>query len=218
MLPGILVCVHDQHHDAGEQGAEGTFNPRTASELAASETATSVEHGAIVLSRVQGGYRDLLRRYVVLIDGVQAGRIARGQTLRFYVPSAVHHLQLKIDWLSSARLTALVEPGKTVAFVCSPGGDASVGLNAITVSDGGYIALWQTPEPIVMTETSVDRGTRLLLGAGLGFFGGGLTLIGAWVWHYTGGVSAADNVVTGVSLAVTITAAIVFRLSKKRRS
>lgn len=218
MLPGILACVNDQHHDAGEQAAEGTFNPRTASEPAASETATPVEHGAIVLSRVQGGYRDLLRRYVVLIDGVQAGRIARGQTLRFDVPADVHHLQLKIDRLSSARLTALVEPGKRVTFVCSPGGDASAGLNAITASDGGYIALWQTPGPTVMTKTSMDRGTRLLLSAGPGFFGGGLTLIGAWVWHYTGAASAADNVVIGVSLAVTITSAIVFRLSKKRRS
>jgi hypothetical protein len=112
-------------------------------------------------------------------------------------------------------------PPPRVAFVCAPGGDASEVRNAITVSDGEYITLWQVPEPLVMTETPVDRGTRLLLGVGLGFFGGGLTLIGAWVWHYTGGASAADNMVIGVSLAVTITAAItaviMFRLSKKRR-
>jgi hypothetical protein len=183
-----------------------------------SVTAAPAESGAIQLSRVQGGYRDLLRRYAVLIDGVQAGKIGRGQTLRFDVSPGVHKLQLKIDWCSSTPLTAEAELGKSVYFACSPGGDASEALAATTVNKSDYIALWQTPEPVVMTKTPMDSGMRLFLGTGFGFFGGGLTLIGAWIWRYAAGASAADNMVADVSLAVTVASMIVFKLGQRRRA
>lgn len=105
-----------------------------------SAVAAPLGQGAVVLSRVQEGYRDALRRYAVLIDDTQVGSIGRGQTLRFEVPSGTHQLQLKIAWCSSQPLTAIVEPGKTVCFTCSPGGDASEGLVAVGADRGDYIA------------------------------------------------------------------------------
>jgi len=112
------------------------------------EAATPIECGTIQLSRVQGGYRDMLRRYTVLVDDAPAGRIGRGQTLRLDVPPGAHRLQLKISWCTSPSLTAEVESGKSVYFTCSPGGDASDALAAVTVNAGSYIALWQTPDPV----------------------------------------------------------------------
>lgn len=183
-----------------------------------SAVAAPLGHGTVVLSRVQGNYRDALRRYAVLLDDAQVGSIGRGQTLRFEVPSGAHQLQLKIDWCSSQPLTALVEPGKTVCFICSPGGDASEGLADVSANRGDYITLQQTPEPVVMAKTPLDRGTRLLVGAAIGFFGGGITLIGALIWHFTGAALEVDNAVTGVSLAVTLASMIVFRLGRHRRA
>ncbi|WP_329314348.1 hypothetical protein [Streptomyces sp. NBC_01262] len=144
------------------------------------------KHGTIVLSRTQDGYRDLLRRYAVLFDDTQVGWISRGQTLRFEVPAGAPRLQLKISWCSSAPLTALVEAGQTTSFLCAPGGEASEALTSVTAGAGDYIALRPTPEPIAVARTPLDEGTRLRLATALGFFSGGFTFIGAWIWHYTG--------------------------------
>ncbi|MET7988425.1 MULTISPECIES: hypothetical protein [unclassified Streptomyces] len=179
-------------------------------------SADSPGHGTIVLSRVRGSYRDALRGYAVLIDDAQVGSIRRGQTLRFELPPGTHQLQLKIDWCTSRPLTVLSEEGRTVYFACSPGGDASEALNAVSAGSGAYITLRQTPEPIVMAKTPVDRDTRLLLGTACGFFTGGVTLIGALIWHCTGLAPKADNAVAGASLAVTLASMIAFRLRRRK--
>ncbi|MER6291155.1 hypothetical protein [Streptomyces sviceus] len=208
-----------------EEGTVPAHEPSTSTEAGKTDdgggpsaVAAPLGHGIIVLSRLRGSYRDALRRYAVLLDDAQVGSIGRGQTLRFEVPSGAHQLQLKIDWCSSQPLTALVEPGKTVCFICSPGGDASEGLTAVSANRGDYITLQQTPEPVVIAKTPLDRGTRLLVGAAIGFLGGGITLIGALIWHFTGVALGADNAVAGVSLAVTLASMIVFRLGRRRRA
>jgi hypothetical protein len=197
-------------HYAMLTGVEGDRVP--------SETTAPVESGAIQLSRAQGGYRDLLRRYAVLIDEVQAGRIGRGQTLRFDVSPGLHELQLKIDWCFSTRLTTEVEPGDSVYFACSPSGDASEGLAAVTANKGDYISLWRTAEPVAATIPPMGWGMRFRLGTAFGFFAGGLTLIGAWIWRYAAEASAADNMVVAVSLAVTVASMIAFKLGRRQGS
>ncbi|MDV9172495.1 hypothetical protein R6V09_20605 [Streptomyces sp. W16] len=167
-----------------------------------------------MLSRARDGYRDMLRGYAVLIDDTQVGIIRRGQTVRFEVPPGEHRLQLKVAWCTSRPLTALVEEGGTVSFMCAPGGDASEALAAVSVDKDDYITLQQTSEPIVMTKTPMDRGTRLSLATTFGLFAGGITLTGALIWHYTGVAPKADNAVAGVSLAVTLISTIAFRLRR----
>lgn len=152
-------------------GANLLTRPGIEGEQVGSETESSVECGAIQLSRARGGHRDALRRYVVLIDGTEAGRIGRGQTLRFDVPPGAHELQLKIDWCFSQPLTVRVEPGKSVYFSCSHGADAFEALAAVSAGKGGYIALWQTPPPAEKAETATDTigfklGRRRRRGAG----------------------------------------------------
>ncbi|NEA64650.1 hypothetical protein [Streptomyces sp. SID12488] len=153
---------------------------------------------------------------MVLIDDTEVGRVGRGQTLHLDVPSGAHQVQLKVDWCSSEPLVAVVEPGETVFFACCPGGAASDGLRAVIDNKDDYITLRQTPEPIVMAKSPLDRRTRFLLGAAFGFFGGGLTLIGAWIWRYTGVASGAADVVAGVSLAVVLASMIVLWLCRRR--
>jgi hypothetical protein len=188
---------------------------RVEGERVPSETAALAGSGVIQLSRAQGGYRDLLRRYAVLIDGVQTGRIGRGQTLRFDVPPGVHKLQLKLDWCFSTPLTAEVEPGKSVYFACSPRGEVSEGLAAVTVNKGGYIRLWKTAEPVAMTIPPMGWRMRFRVGTGLGFFAGGLTLIGAWIWRLAAGSSTADSMVVAVSLVVAVASMVAFGLVRR---
>ena len=171
-------------------------------------------HGTVVLSRERGGYRDMLRGYDVLIDETRVGSIRRGKTVRFEVPPGEHRLQLKIAWCSSRPLTVLVEEGGTANFVCAPGGDASEGIDAVTVDKDDYITLQQTSEPIVMAKTPMGRGARLSLATAFGVFGGSLMLTVALIWHYTGVAPKADNAVAEVSLAVTLVSVIVFRIRR----
>ncbi|MFI0967650.1 hypothetical protein ACH4S8_40690 [Streptomyces sp. NPDC021080] len=178
--------------------------------------AASLGHGTVVLSRAQSSYRDALRGYAVLIDAAQVGSIRRGQTLRFEMPPGEHRLRLKIDWCTSRPLTVLVEEGRTVCFICSPGGDASKALDAVSANRGDYITLQQTSEPIVTAKTPLDRGARLLVATAFGFFAGGITLIGALIWHCTGLAPKADNAVVGASLAVTLASMIAFRLRRRK--
>ncbi|MEV0739485.1 hypothetical protein AB0I51_26900 [Streptomyces sp. NPDC050549] len=169
-------------------------------------------HGTVVLSREWGGYRDMLRAYDVFIGDTRVGGVRRGKTVRFEVPPGEHRLQLKIARCSSRPLTVFVEEGRTVCFVCAPGGDASDALAAVGKDD--YITLQPTREPIVMTKTPMDRGTRLSLATAFGVLGGGIALTGALIWHYTGVAPKADNAVAGVSLVVTLVSVIAFRFRR----
>jgi hypothetical protein len=181
-------------------------------------TPDPADRGTILLSRAPEGWRDLLRRYEVLIDGAQVGRIGRGETLRFDVAPGVHRLQLKIAWCSSAPMTVVAEAGKTASFFCAPGGGPSDALTSVTVGAGEYIALRQTPEPIAVVKASLDWRTRFLLGIAFGFFGGSLTLIGALIWRVMGAAPDVDNDVVGVSFAVTLACMLAFRLTQPRKA
>lgn len=169
-----------------------------------------------MLSRVRRSYRDALRDYAVLIDDTQVGSIGRGQTLRFEASPGAHRLQLKIGTCTSRPLTASVEEGRTAWFTCSPGGDASEGLDAVLANREDYITLQQTSGPIVMAKTATDRGTRLTAATAFGSFAGGIALIGSLIWHYTGLAPKADNAFAGASLAVTLASVVAFRLGRRK--
>ena len=175
-------------------------------------------YGTIVLSRARGGYRDVLRRYAVLVDDTKVGRIGRGETLRLDVPAGAHRLQLKIDWCSSAPLTAVVEGGEAVGFACAPGGEASEALNSVTAGRNAYIILEPATESPVAASVPPSRAARFRLATAFGFFGGGLTLIGAGIWHLTGLAPDADNAVGLVSLLFTLACMIAFRTGEPRKA
>jgi len=75
----------------------------------------------VKISRSAHGYRDSLRRYKVLIDGVEVGRVKRGETVETIVGPGHHTLSIVIDWITS-ELTFDVGERDAVHFLCSPGG------------------------------------------------------------------------------------------------
>jgi hypothetical protein len=65
---------------------------------------------------------DRLRRYRVLIDGAEVGRLAAGTELRVELPEGEHDVVAKIDWARSNRLTLTTRAGETT--------ELEVGANA----------------------------------------------------------------------------------------
>lgn len=171
--------------------------------------------GTIELTRVQDGYQDFLRSYTVLIDEVPAGKIRRGQTLHLKVPAGTHQMRLTIAWCSSPSVTADIDTGTPTYFVCAPGNQPSA-ITAVTAGANDYITLWRTEAAAVPDGTRIDALIRFRLGIAFAFFGGAVTLIGAGIWHLTGAAPGADNLVTGVGLAVTVASMLAFRISRRR--
>ncbi|MGH1553752.1 hypothetical protein ACRAWF_22540 [Streptomyces sp. L7] len=101
-------------------------------------------HGTVVLSRVRGGYRDMLRGYDVLIDDTRVGSIRRGKTVRFRSAARRTPAPAEDRLVQQPALTVLVEEGGTAGFLCAPGGDASDALAAVSVGKDDYITLQQT--------------------------------------------------------------------------
>ena len=93
----------------------------------------------ISLSRVQGGWRDRMRRYQVIIDGAQAGQIKRGERLDLPVAPGRHAVWLQISWARSPQLDVDVGLGETVSLECEPGKAPPFGAGA-----DAYIQLRRT--------------------------------------------------------------------------
>ncbi|WP_157436018.1 hypothetical protein [Actinospica robiniae] len=102
--------------------------------------------GTLVLTRAKTGRRDGYRSYKVLIDGAEAGKIKRGETLRFPLAAGRHTLQLKIDWCASRIRPFAVQDGQAAAFGCAPS-DAFGGLENITSGAAKYITLRPLADP-----------------------------------------------------------------------
>jgi hypothetical protein len=80
----------------------------------------------------------------------------------------------------------MVEPGEATSFRCAPGGELSDALNAVTVGAADYIALQQTDEPMETAGAPRNGRNRFCLAPALGFLGGCVVLIGAWIRHWVG--------------------------------
>jgi hypothetical protein len=95
----------------------------------------------IVISRNDGIKRDRIRKYRIILDDTEIGRIRAGESLSFDVDSGDHQLSLKIDWGASQTLTFATIENKVIEFGCEPlGGDAGA-LAAVQ----GSIDLWRIP-------------------------------------------------------------------------
>lgn len=60
----------------------------------------------------------VFRKFRVLLDGREIGRIKRGATKTYEIAPGEHELIVKIDWVSAEPVTFRCEPGEHVRFVC----------------------------------------------------------------------------------------------------
>ncbi len=83
---------------------------------------TSPDSARIVVQRRLGGYRDRVRRYKVLVDGVERGALGEGEQIEVPVAPGAHTFRAAIDWTGSRTVPVEVRPGQTVRFSIEPNG------------------------------------------------------------------------------------------------
>jgi len=95
---------------------------------------------SIVIERAPGGYRDRMRPYKVLVDGVASGSVKQGESVTILVAPGTHTVQLKIDWCTSRAVAVEVPPSARATLRCSAGGSALMALWDM-LRPGAYIKL-----------------------------------------------------------------------------
>jgi hypothetical protein len=71
----------------------------------------------IAISR-DTGYADRLRKYRVICDGAEIGRISEGTSTEFAISPGPHCLLLKVDWCSSNEATFSIGTDQVLRFSC----------------------------------------------------------------------------------------------------
>jgi hypothetical protein len=99
----------------------------------------------VEVSRSSHGNRDRLRRYKVLVDGVEVGRVKRGETVGTTVGPGPHTLAIVIDGTSS-EVTFNVDDRDAFHFHCSPAGSAREGLRDL-ISGTQWVSITEGETP-----------------------------------------------------------------------
>jgi hypothetical protein len=102
----------------------------------------------IALFRLSGLRQNARAKYTVRIDGESVGKIAAGESQRYYVQPGQHALQVKIDWVGSPTISVDAESGEVIQFECAPR-SSSLALMAVLrgiVQPASYLELWQVQD------------------------------------------------------------------------
>jgi hypothetical protein len=101
--------------------------------------------GSLVVSRSQDGNRDRFRRYTVLVDGAEIGRLKRGETVTTDLAPGVHTLTITIDWTKS-EITFDVHERGGACFIIGPAGRARDGERDLA-SGAQWVSIVRTETP-----------------------------------------------------------------------
>jgi hypothetical protein len=72
----------------------------------------------IRVERQARGWADLLRRYTVVLDGTEVGRIKRGESITLEADPGHHELHLRIDWARSPSLELNLAEDQQLTIRC----------------------------------------------------------------------------------------------------
>ncbi len=78
-----------------------------------------VSEGTLRVVRAPAAWRDRLRRYQILVDGVPLGSVADGETTELSLPAGRHRIRMEIAWTGSKELEVDVAAGATTSVYCS---------------------------------------------------------------------------------------------------
>jgi hypothetical protein len=95
----------------------------------------------IEVKRREGGWVDRARKYKVLVDGEEVGRVGAGESVTADVPAGSHEVSLKIDWCRSRKQTVQLGADETASFACRPNASALTILYYISFGMGNYVRL-----------------------------------------------------------------------------
>ncbi len=98
---------------------------------------------ATLTVRRDKGYADKMRKYHIVLDGAEIGRIAEGEVLRKEVSEGPHVLEARIDWCGSPAFEFNARAGEEVVLVRSAlrGWRMSLGLLYVIFHRRGYLEI-----------------------------------------------------------------------------
>src|SRR5262245_26768413 len=91
------------------------------------------------------GYPDRIRSYKMLVNGVQVGKIANGETLEVTVAAGTAVIEATIDWAKARPLTISTVANQTVEIEVRNRRSALLGLWAVTFASNNYLSLTVRP-------------------------------------------------------------------------
>ena len=89
------------------------------------------------------GWADKIRKYRILLDGVEIGRIGEGEVLRQQISDGPHAIEAKIDWCGSRPLHFNAQSEDQVVVVRSAlrGWRLLLGIFYVFFNRRGYLLL-----------------------------------------------------------------------------
>jgi hypothetical protein len=79
---------------------------------------TSLSDPVTIVLRRDSGYADRLRKYRVILDDLEIGRIGNGDEKRFDITPGEHRLMIKVDWGRSGVVRFIAVEGQMLEFEC----------------------------------------------------------------------------------------------------
>ena len=70
------------------------------------------------IERLHTRWKDRLRRYTVILDGTEVGKLRNGEAIELAVAPGLHHLLIKIEFVGSDPIQFAVASGEEAHFVC----------------------------------------------------------------------------------------------------
>ncbi len=74
---------------------------------------------ATLVVRRDKGYADRIRKYRILVDGVEIGKLGEEESIRKEISEGPHVVEAKIDWCGSQPLELNAQPGEEAVIVRS---------------------------------------------------------------------------------------------------
>ena len=124
--------------------------------------------------------RDILRAYVVILDGHRAGRLKGSGANEYVVSPGDHTLRLKTDWMGSDRASFHLVAGEVAEFVCEPNGSALSTGRDLYNRRKPWIALSSDREGVTFCGDP-NRRAQLLWGIGMVLIGVA-AIVAAMLW------------------------------------
>jgi hypothetical protein len=100
---------------------------------------------ATITVRRERGFKDMIRAYIVLLDGRHVGDLRQGQEITLQTTVGTHVLQLEIDWCSSKPVSFSIGERQNKLFECGNNIKVILALLYITLWRDEY--LWLRPVP-----------------------------------------------------------------------
>lgn len=94
---------------------------------------------SLVVHRQKAWLTDILRSYVVFVDGREVARVKNGASVEVPLSAGQHRVQLGVDWGRSPELEVNAVAGEPTVIECGPNANPVTALLYISFIKNNYL-------------------------------------------------------------------------------